>query len=96
MFSLSDPTNLTAAGSLDFPGEPSDVAVEGNYVYVAAGEFGLQILWAGPPQDVRLRADRVGDQVQLRWPVSASSYLLERTAGLSTSQWQTVRAPGAG
>jgi len=60
----------------------------GNYAFLSGS--GLQIVWVGPSQPVRLTAQRAPNQIKLSWPVSVSGYLLESKTNLSIGLWQTV------
>lgn len=43
-YDINDPAHPLLAGNCALPGNPSDVAVSGNYAYVAAGGAGLQVV----------------------------------------------------
>jgi hypothetical protein len=89
-FDVSNPANLIKVAGYDTPGQAISVAALGNYALVADGSQGLQILWVGPPQPVRLTAQRSGGQVRLSWPVSADGFLLQSAASLMAPQWQVM------
>jgi hypothetical protein len=84
---LSNPTNPVPVASYDPVGSKARVVAWGNYALVADGwAQGLQILSIRPV----LFADRLGNQLRLKWGAGASDYILEGTTDLSAPQWQPV------
>jgi hypothetical protein len=87
---VNSPTNPVFVAGYNTSGPALGVTAADNYAFVADGYDGLKILWVGAPQDVRLTAQRVANQILLGWPVSASGYVLESALSLSLPQWQSV------
>lgn len=84
---LSNPTNPVPVASYDPVGSKARVVAWRNYALVADGwAQGLQILSIRPV----LFADRLGNQLRLKWGAGASDYILEGTTDLSAPQWQPV------
>jgi hypothetical protein len=84
---LSDPSNPTLVGEFNTPGTALGVTVSGNDAYVADGEWGLQILRI-EPEEPRLAAELVGNELRLTWPAFAEDYVIESTPGLILPDWQ--------
>lgn len=88
---ITDPTNPACAGSYKTPGNAFAVAVSSNnYVCVADGFWGLQLLKPEVLPGYKLTVEKLGNNVQLHWSLRATNYVLETTANLSPTNWQTV------
>lgn len=69
------------------------MALVGDYVCVADGRWGLQVLRAEVLPGFKLMAKRAGPDVRLSWSVRATNYVVETSASLSPPNWQAVDAP---
>ena len=88
VFDLSDPKQPVAIGSAATKGHGLDLAVDGSYIYVADGSWGLQIFRVEPA--VQLEADLTGSELRLKWPESASKYVLQGAENLAGAEWGPV------
>ena len=86
---VSDPANPRRVGSYDTPGGAVDVAVSGDYAYVADKNWGLQILRIEPvPRlDGPFGLTAEGFEAWLDAPV-AGTYRVEASGDLRT--WETL------
>ena len=49
IISISDPANPSEVGAIDTPGSAANVALSGDYAYVADHGGGLRVIWVGDP-----------------------------------------------
>ena len=85
---ISNPASPVRAGG-DNTGVVG-LAASGDYVYAASGDLGLQILCINCP---RLSAEPLGNQVLLKWPASATNYLLETASKLPPTRTRCKSPP---
>ena len=62
---VSDPANPQYTGLVNTPGDAMDIAVSGDYVYVADGEAGLQIIKLSPSPHIEVTVDTPGDALDV-------------------------------
>jgi hypothetical protein len=93
---VSNPANPQRVGGYDTSGTAYGVAVSGNYVYVADGDWGLLIL--GPrPQITSITRAADTATVYYTNTIPGTNYTLEYRTNLTTGNWQPVGTqPAAG
>jgi hypothetical protein len=95
---ISDPTNPSVVGSYgaDLSFDESllfsmDVAGSGDYLYVAEGNWMLRVLQMSTvPENVPLSVESEVGALILKWPATATAYLLESSADPTAPIWDPV------
>ena len=85
VLNITDPTNLVLAAMLNIDGY--GFTHSSDFGYLASGSEGLRIYCLDCP---RLSAESHGGDVLLRWPQSATNFVLQTASALPASRWQTV------
>jgi hypothetical protein len=89
VFDISNPTAPVRVGTYQTRGNPQHVAVHQNYIYVADGDWGVQVLAIQP----RLFAHLSDNQLFLEWSSVSHGFALESTPALVPTQWQPSIEP---
>jgi hypothetical protein len=87
---IRDPANPFIAGTYETPGSAESIAASGNYAYVADGSWGLQVFRIDPIPRYRLTAQRLGNDLLLKWPQAAGNYVLQSASNPTAPQWLAV------
>jgi hypothetical protein len=83
------PLHLASTGNLgsDYF---EDVAVAGNYAYIAANYVAFSIYSLGAPSPPPLRLNRAGANTLLSWPTPMPAFAVQQNSDLKTRNWVTL------
>jgi hypothetical protein len=93
---VSDPAHPSLVNTHNFDEfvrQARDISVFGDHVFVLRFNEGLQVFGINvPPSDIHLSAESAGDGWRLRWPSTATGFMLESSTNPAGSNW--VPVPG--